>query len=129
MRRLAALAGVCALAGCGGDPASQLNGLWRVEPASVSASRLATGQEANPTWSALKTKLGKVTVTFDSAKHSVQAVGFGKTSTGTWKLLGTQIEIEGSSEWPTLTFDEKSSRVHATMQQDGDTLEFDLVKG
>lgn len=128
MRRIAALAGLLALAGCGGGVASQLDGAWHVDPASVSSSRLQPGKEAETVWRAGQTEMSKVTVVFDSGKHTVQASGFGKTSDGTWKLLGTQISVDSDFVWPDLTYDKDTQRIHGEMRKGNDQLKFDLIK-
>src|SRR4051794_12324963 len=100
MRRLWLLFGLLIIAGCRGSFESQVVGTWKVDPASVKASRLPAGAEAKPEWSSAAQTLGQVQIRF-SEDGMASAEGFGKTSAAKWKLRGTVIFIEGAKEtWP-----------------------------
>jgi hypothetical protein len=128
MRRLWLLFALLILAGCRGSFESQVVGTWKVDPASVKASRLSAGAEAKPEWSSAVRTLGQVQIRFGE-DGTASADGFGKTSTAKWKLRGTVILIEDAKEtWPDMMFEPKGPRIHATYVSGTDTLQMDLIK-
>jgi len=129
MWRLCLLFCLAVAAGCGGGAESQLTGTWRVDPATVTISRLGPGADKKPDWTDAAAVIGKITVRFRTQPRVVEATGFDQTSTASWHLSGSAIAIEGAqSAWPDMVLDPRGPRIHLTIEKNGDLLQMDLVK-
>ena len=117
------------LAGCGGSPVNKIAGTWRVDPASITTTRLARGAESRPDWTDATKILGGVEVVFSVKPESVEVTGLGEKSTGTWSLSGSKILVQSKdSGWPTMLFDSVGPRIHLTMERVAGRLQMDLFK-
>ncbi|HVT11224.1 MAG TPA: hypothetical protein VHE55_03075 [Fimbriimonadaceae bacterium] len=127
MRRLCLLFCVLGVAGCHDGYQSQIVGDWSVDPDSVTTTRLAPGADKKADWTNAAKALGQVKVQFTAS--SVTATGLGGDSSGTWKLQGTIIKVDGGKEaWPDMVFDPRGPRIHTTMVRGADTVQMDLVR-
>lgn len=118
------------LGGCaGGSLLSKVIGTWRVEPSSITTSRLPVSAASKQDWIDATKELAKIEVRFSTSPNAVQANGIGRTASGEWALVGTTIHVTGSKDhWPEMTIDSQGSRIHLTDERGGDTLQMDLVK-
>ncbi|HWA82383.1 MAG TPA: hypothetical protein VG820_03045 [Fimbriimonadaceae bacterium] len=127
MRRLCLLFVVLWAAGCQRGFENQIVGNWTVDPDSVMTTRLAPGADKKADWTNAAKALAQVNVQFTPS--SVTATGLGGDSSGTWKLHGTIIQVNGGKEaWPDMVFDPRGPRIHTTMVRGSDTVQMDLVR-
>lgn len=128
MRSASLLVSLVLLVGCRADLKSKVVGNWRVDPASVTTTRLLSGSETRRDWTDATRTLGEISVEFDS-DGSVSSTFQGATSKAKWSLNGDIIEIKESREpWPAMVYDSRGPRIHMTMERDEGRLQMDLTR-
>lgn len=114
-------------AGCRGGIENQIVGKWTVDPASVTTTRLMPGTDKKADWTNATKALAEISVQFTPS--AVTATGLGGLSSGTWKLNGANIQVDGGKEtWPDMVFDVRGPRIHTTLVKGADTVGMDLIK-